>query len=94
MSDEEIDDVDRAILYALQEDARNTSSGDIAERTDTSDSTIRKRIQRLESDGVITPVAKELLEMGLAVADEVLLRSHETTPFGEFDPERPAKDGN
>jgi DNA-binding Lrp family transcriptional regulator len=154
MSDEEIDDVDKAILYALQEDARNMSSSDIAERTGTSDSTVRKRIQRLESgniikgysvnvnyqrsgyplrmllyctasipergnliseileiDGVvsvqelvtgeenllvtvvgesdsdITPVAQELLDMGLTVADEVLVRSHETTPFGKFDPE-------
>ena len=153
MNAEEIDDVDRAILYALQEDARNASSGDIAERAGTSDSTVRKRIQRLESDGVIkgysasvdyqksgyplrmllfctasipergdlvpdilaidgvvsvqelvtgdenllvtavgetdtdiTPVAQELLEMGLTVADEVLVRSHETTPFGQFDP--------
>ena len=152
MADEAIDDVDRAILYALQEGARNTSSGDIAERTGTSDSTVRKRIQRLESDGVIkgysaevdyqrsgyplrmllyctasipergellpkileidgvisvqelvtgeqnllvtavgesdddiTPVAQELLDMGLTVADEVLVRSHERTPFGRFD---------
>jgi len=151
MTDEEIDDVDRAILYALQEDARNMSSGDIAERTGTSDSTVRKRINRLESsevikgysadvdyqqagyplrmllyctasisdrgelipeildiDGVIsvqelvtgeqnllvtavgesdndiTPVAQALLDMGLTVADEVLVRSHETTPFGKF----------
>ncbi|ELZ39357.1 transcriptional regulator [Halorubrum californiense DSM 19288] len=150
-----IDDVDRAILYALQGDARNTSSGDIAERTGTSDSTVRKRIQRLESDGVIkgysasvdyqrsgyplrmllyctasipergdlipdildidgvvsvqelvtgeqnllvtvvgesdddiTPVAQSLLDMGVTVADEVLVRTHETTPFGEFDSER------
>jgi DNA-binding Lrp family transcriptional regulator len=156
MTDEAIDDVDRAILYALQEDARNTSSGDIAERTGTSDSTVRKRIQRLESDGVvkgysaevdyqrsgyplrmllfctaaipergelvsdileiegvvsvqelvtgeqnllvtavgesdsdITPVAQELLDMGLTVADEVLVRSHETTPFGKFEVEDP-----
>jgi DNA-binding Lrp family transcriptional regulator len=151
MTDESIDDVDRAILYALQEDARNMSSGDIAERTGTSDSTVRKRIQRLEADGIIkgysasvdyqrsgyplrmllfctasipergglipdilaidgvvsvqelvtgeqnllvtavgesdsdiTPVAQELLELGLTVADEVLVRSHETTPFGKF----------
>ncbi|MFD1686886.1 Lrp/AsnC family transcriptional regulator [Halobellus litoreus] len=154
MAEREIDDVDRAILHALQEDARNMSSGDIAERTGTSDSTVRKRIQRLEKDGVvkgysaevdyqasgyplrmllfctasipdrgelipeileidgvvsvqelvtgeqnllvtvvghtdddITPVAQELLEMGLTVADEVLVRSHETKPFGEFDPD-------
>ena len=152
MSDRAIDDVDRAILYALQDDARNASSGDIAERTGTSDSTVRKRIRRLEDDGIIkgygaqldyqrsghplrmllfctasipergdrveeileidgvvsvqelvtgdrnllvtavgesdediTPVARELLEMGLTVADEVLVRSHETTPFSEFD---------
>ncbi|EFW91100.1 putative transcriptional regulator, AsnC family protein [Haladaptatus paucihalophilus DX253] len=151
MVEGEIDDVDRAILYALQEDARNMSSGDITERTDTSDSTVRKRIQRLESDGVIkgysanvdyqksgyplqmllyctasivergdlipdileidgvvsvqelvtgeqnllvtavgesdsdiTPVAQALLDMGLTVADEVLVRTHETTPFGKF----------
>jgi DNA-binding Lrp family transcriptional regulator len=152
MGDEEIDDVDKAILYALQEDARNMSSGDIAERTGTSDSTVRKRIRSLESDGVIkgysatvdyqqsgyplrmllyctasipergeivpdileiegvvsvqelvtgeqnllvtavgetdsdiTPVAQELLDMGLTVADEVLVRTYETTPFGKFD---------
>ncbi|RAW46924.1 ArsR family transcriptional regulator [Halorubrum sp. 48-1-W] len=152
MSNREVDEVDKAILYALQEDARNVSSADIAERTGTSDSTVRKRIQRLESDGVIkgygahvdyqqsgyplrmllyctasipergglipgildidgvvsvqelvtgeqnllvtavgetdddiTSVAQELLDMGLTVADEVLVRTHETTPFGEFD---------
>jgi len=151
---DDVDEVDRAILYALQKDARNTSSGDIAERTGTSDSTVRKRIQRLESDGVIkgysasvdyqqsgyplrmllyctasipergemipkileidgvvsvqelvtgeenllvtavgesdsdiTPVAQSLLDMGLTVADEVLVRSHETTPFDDFSTE-------
>lgn len=155
MADEELDKVDRAILYALQEDARNMSSGDIAERTGTSDSTVRKRIRRLESDGIIngysanvdyqqsgyplrmllfctasipersemipkileldgvvsvqelvtgeknllvtavgesdsdiTPIAQALLEMGLTVADEMLVRSHETTPFNKFDPEQ------
>ena len=157
---DDIDEVDEAILYALQTDARDVSSGDIAERAGTSDSTVRKRIKRLEDNGVIkgytaevnyqasgyplrmllyctasipergglvedvlaidgvisvqelvtgeenllvtavgesdsdiTPVAQELLEMGLTVADEVLVRSHETTPFGRFDPERHSENG-
>ncbi|WP_256545696.1 Lrp/AsnC family transcriptional regulator [Halobellus inordinatus] len=161
MGNQDIDDVDKAILYALQEDARNMSSGDIAERTGTSDSTVRKRIQRLETDGIvkgysaevdyqrsgyplrmllfctasiaergelideileidgvvsvqelvtgeqnllvtvvgesdsdITPVAQQLLDMGLTVADEVLVRSHQTTPFGKFDPETHAENGH
>ncbi|MFC7142789.1 Lrp/AsnC family transcriptional regulator [Halosimplex aquaticum] len=151
MVDYELDETDREILAALQEDARNLSSGEIAERTDASSSTVRKRIQRLESEGVIkgysadvdyqksgyplrmllfctapipergeiiddildisgvvsvqelvtgeknllvtavgetdgdiTPVAQELLDMGLTVADEVLVRSHESTPFDDF----------
>jgi DNA-binding Lrp family transcriptional regulator len=151
MANDDIDDVDRAILHALQEDARNLSSGDIAERSGTSDSTVRKRIKRLEEHGVIkgyhaaidyqesgfpfkmllfctapipkrgekiqdvlsingvvsvqelvtgeknllvtvvgkndddvTPVAQKLLELGVTVADEVLVRSHKTTPFGGF----------
>jgi DNA-binding Lrp family transcriptional regulator len=154
MADDAIDDVDRAILHALQEDARNMSSGDIAERTGTSDSTVRKRIRRLESEDVIrgysadvdyrrsgfplrmllfctasipergdlvpeilaiegvvsvqelvtgeenllvtvvgesdddiTPVARELVAMGVTVSDEVLVRSHESTPFGRFAPD-------
>jgi DNA-binding Lrp family transcriptional regulator len=154
MVTDHIDEADGTILHALQEDARNMSSSDIAERTGTSDSTVRKRIQRLESAGMIkgysaevdydesgyplrmllyctasipergelvpeilgidgvvsvqelvtgeqnllvtavgesdndiTPVAQALLELGLTVADEVLVRSHETTPFGEFDPD-------
>jgi len=147
----EIDEVDQEILYALQDDARNISSGEIAERTGTSGSTVRKRIQRLESEGVIkgysadidyqmsgyplrmllfctapipergdlisdildihgvvsvqelvtgeenllvtavgeddsdiTPVAQQLLDLGLTVSDEVLVRSHVSTPFDGF----------
>jgi len=146
-----LDEIDLAILHSLQEDARNTSSGEIAEKTGTSGSTVRKRIQRLESDDIIkgysadidyqksgyplrmllfctasipergsltqdileipgvvsvqelvtgeenllvtavgeddddiTPVAQELLELGLTVSDEVLVRSHETTSFEGF----------
>ncbi|QCS44044.1 Lrp/AsnC family transcriptional regulator [Natrinema versiforme] len=53
MADYDLDAVDREILYALQEEARNLSSSEIADRTDASSSTVRKRIQRLESEGVI-----------------------------------------
>lgn len=151
MTKYELDDIDREILYALQEEARNLSSSEIADRTQASSSTVRKRIQRLESEGIIkgysadvdyqksgyplrmllfctapipergelindileipgvvsvqelvtgeknllvtavgeadediTSVAQELLEMGLTVADEVLVRSHEQTPFNDF----------
>jgi DNA-binding Lrp family transcriptional regulator len=49
-----LDDLDRAIIAALQRDARHASSGDIAAAMDVSASTVRKRIQRLESEGIIT----------------------------------------
>ncbi|CAI50617.1 Lrp/AsnC family transcription regulator [Natronomonas pharaonis DSM 2160] len=154
MTDYELDAVDREILYALQEEARNLSSSDIAERTDASSSTVRKRIQRLESEGVIkgysanidytksgypirmllyctapipergeyiddildipgvvsaqelvtgeqnllvtavgetdqdiTPVAQQIADMGLTITDEVLVRSHRSTPFDDFSSE-------
>ncbi len=54
MTLEGLDDLDRAILGALQRDARHTSSGEIAEQMDVSASTVRKRIQRLESEGILT----------------------------------------
>lgn len=151
MSNYQLDDVDKTILKTLQEDARNISSGEIAEETGTSASTIRKRIQRLQENGIlkgysadvdygnsgfplrmllyctapipergrlvddileiggvvsvqelvtgeenllvtavgekdsdITPVAQKLLNLGVTVSDEVLVRSHETTPFDGF----------
>jgi transcriptional regulator, AsnC family len=151
---EDVDEIDRAIVHALQADARNLSSEEIAERVGIAGSTVRKRIGKLETAGVIkgysaevdyqrsgyplrmllfctasipergglvedvlavdgvvsvqelvtgdenllvtavgesdddiTPIAQTLLEMGLTVTDEVLVRSHESTPFGAFAPE-------
>ena len=49
----DLDNVDRGILYMLQEDARNTTSEDIADKTGVSASTIRNRLDRLEGDGII-----------------------------------------
>ena len=54
MTLEGLDDLDRAILGELQRDARHASSGKIAESMGVSASTVRKRIQRLESEGIIT----------------------------------------
>jgi DNA-binding Lrp family transcriptional regulator len=48
-----LDDVDRSILYLLQEDARNMTAQDMADRIGVSPSTIRNRIEQLESDGII-----------------------------------------
>lgn len=50
---EGLDELDRYIIYALQVDARHTSSSDIADRMGVSASTVRNRIARLEEDGVI-----------------------------------------
>jgi Lrp/AsnC family leucine-responsive transcriptional regulator len=152
MTDYEIDQIDMEIIHALQEDARNLSSGEIAEKTGASSSTIRKRIQQLQDEGIIkrysadvdygesgfplrmllfctapipdrgdlvekildisgvisvqelvtgeenllvtavgkkdsdiTPVAQKLLDLGVTVSDEVLVRSHKTTPFDGFE---------
>jgi Lrp/AsnC family transcriptional regulator, leucine-responsive regulatory protein len=53
MASEELDEVDRAILHLLQEDARSNSATDIAEKVDVTANTVRNRIQRLEERGII-----------------------------------------
>ncbi|SFR71882.1 transcriptional regulator, AsnC family [Halogeometricum rufum] len=53
MSVGELDALDRRILYLLQAEARHTSSSDVAASVDASASTVRNRIQRLESEGII-----------------------------------------
>jgi len=53
MSDVSLDDVDRGILFALQRDARNVTIAEIAEEVDVSASTVRNRIERLESSGIV-----------------------------------------
>jgi DNA-binding Lrp family transcriptional regulator len=54
MTLEGLDDLDRHILHELQRDARHTSSSDVASEMGVSASTVRKRLQRLESEGILT----------------------------------------
>ncbi|WP_436907954.1 Lrp/AsnC family transcriptional regulator [Halosimplex marinum] len=49
----DLDDVDRGILHALQENAREATAAEMAEAVDVSASTVRNRIDRLESTGVV-----------------------------------------
>ena len=60
MGDPRLDEIDRAILYELQADARNNTNAAIAESVGVSASTIGKRITRLEDRGVVKSYRPEL----------------------------------
>lgn len=49
----ELDEIDRATLRLLGEDARNTTPVDIARQLPVSDGAVRNRIERMEETGVI-----------------------------------------
>ena len=49
----DLDDIDRKILSNLQQDARNSTAQEIADRVGVSASTVRNRIALLEADGII-----------------------------------------
>lgn len=55
-----LDEVDRAILRALQEDARNNTNVAISDRVNVSASTVGKRIAALEQQGVIKGYRPEI----------------------------------
>ncbi|WP_227378844.1 Lrp/AsnC family transcriptional regulator [Haladaptatus halobius] len=48
-----LENVDRGILYLLQQDARNTTAQEIGETVGVSPSTVRNRIEQLEPDDII-----------------------------------------
>lgn len=56
----DLDDIDHGILYMLQQDARNTTAQEIAERVGVSASTVRNRINQLEAVGVIRGYMPEI----------------------------------
>lgn len=49
----DLDDVDKGILHALQANARGVTAAEMAESVGVAASTVRNRIGRLESEGVI-----------------------------------------
>ncbi len=49
----ELDDVDRGILHALQQDARNATIEEMADQVGVSPSTVRNRIHDMEDAGVV-----------------------------------------
>ncbi|KYH24358.1 HTH-type transcriptional regulator LrpA [Halalkalicoccus paucihalophilus] len=55
-----LDDLDRKILYELQQDARKTTHEEISATVDVSPSTVRNRITALEDAGVIKTYSPEL----------------------------------
>jgi DNA-binding Lrp family transcriptional regulator len=60
MTLEGLDDLDWRILRGLQVDARGASSREIAEQADVSPSTVRKRIDRLEREGIVAGYRAEV----------------------------------
>lgn len=49
----ELDETDQGILYLLQQDARRITTEEMGERVGVSASTVRNRIEQMESEGVI-----------------------------------------
>ncbi|UPV74796.1 Lrp/AsnC family transcriptional regulator [Halorussus limi] len=56
----ELDEVDKGILYYLQQDARNSTSTEMAEELDITASTVRNRLSRLEDEGIIEKYIPQL----------------------------------
>lgn len=48
-----MDDVDQQIISLLQHDARNNTNADISERVGLAQSTVGKRIRKLEESGIL-----------------------------------------
>lgn len=49
----DLDDTNKAVLYLLQRDARGLTTREMADRIGVSASTVRNRIEQLESEGII-----------------------------------------
>ena len=73
----DVDEVDRAILHLLQEDARNNTTTELSEEVGVSSTTVGNRIKRMESDGIINGYYPDIdyertgLELHLLITGEV-----------------------
>lgn len=85
MTGESLDDIDRAILDLLTEDGRRTVA-DIAERVNLSPAPVRRRIDRLERDGVIAgyTVVLDHAKVGAAIEAFTELRFSGSTDIDEI----------
>lgn len=54
MAPENLDRIDRGIIFLLQSDARNVTTEEIGEQIGVAASTVASRIRRLEESGIIT----------------------------------------
>ncbi|MCW2951844.1 MAG: transcription regulator AsnC [Conexibacter sp.] len=81
----QVDDVDRAILELLREDARRTLT-DIAQRVNLSAAPVKRRIDRLERSGVIAGYTVEIdhTRLGPSVEAFTELRFTGTTDVEEI----------
>jgi DNA-binding Lrp family transcriptional regulator len=82
-----LDDMDRAVLELLQQDARITQT-DLARQVDISPTGLQKRIRKLEEDGIIeryaTILNKEKLGYDMLCFVQVTLQRHNTEAVENF----------
>lgn len=79
----DVDDVDRAILHLLQEDARNNTTTELSEEVSVSSTTVGNRIKRMESEGIINGYYPDIdyektgLDLHLLITGEVPVAERE-----------------
>jgi Lrp/AsnC family transcriptional regulator len=83
-----LDEIDRRILRALQEDASRSHAA-IAEEIGTSAASCWRRIRALEASGVLGPtvrlVAPGLVGRGVSVMCQIRMKSHDTAERRKFE---------
>jgi Lrp/AsnC family transcriptional regulator, leucine-responsive regulatory protein len=84
---QQLDDIDRQILYLLQENSR-ISSVELARQVNLSAPGLQKRLRKLEENGVIgryvTLVNREALGLDLLCFAQVTLAHHQPECVGQF----------